>query len=125
MLGVPWETDLLYREELEALAEARQPGTAVGHQPEIHHPDRGPYVHDRLEREWSELNRDLPIPTPWCTPAARGHAAKASVARPTWVDRTVPQDRDEETAAMDPSEWDAARIKRFVRPGARTKLEVY
>ena len=33
--------------------------------------------------------------------------------------------RDEETAAMDPSEWDASRIKRFVRAGARTKLEVY
>jgi hypothetical protein len=33
--------------------------------------------------------------------------------------------RDEETAAMDPTQWDGARIKRFVRPGARTKLEVY
>ena len=128
MLGVPWETDLLYREELEALAQKHdnlELRWAISR--ENHHPDRGPYVHDRLEREWSELESRFTDPKAMvyaCGLAGMQVGVFRLLAQRGLTEQFL-KIRDEETAAMDPTEWDGARIKRFVRPGARTKLEVY
>ena len=128
MLGVPWETDLLYREELEALAQKHdnlELRWAISR--ENHHPDRGPYVHDRLEREWSELESRFTDPKAMvyaCGLAGMQVGVFRLLAQHGLTEQFL-KIRDEETAAMDPTEWDGARIKRFVRPGARTKLEVY
>ena len=125
-VGRALETDLLYREELEALAEARQPGIALGDQPREPPPRPRSYVHDRLEREWTELESRFTDPNAMvyaCGLAGMQVGVFQTLAQRGLAGQFLKIDR--KFAAMNPSEWDAARIKRFVRRVPRTKLGVY
>jgi len=130
LMGAPYETDLLYDDQLRGWDEAHENfhyHIALSRQPSTH-TGRPMYVDALLAHLIERGLRDLlasPRTLIYICGLKGMQAGVFRVLAIAGLQDAYLRIRDDETASMSPDQWDAARIGRSIRSTPRCMIEVY